>query len=1098
MPRRFGHPYKFIERYIDQLIGVSDLSVSTFEVLSEGSTTARRLATRFAEVKNVLDYGAVGNGSADDTTAIQAAIDAAESDGGGVVLFPPGDYLISATLIVDDFGVMLEGMGSGETHDVGGQISTTRIIWGGSAGGTMVKFTSPIGASAQKKGGGGMTSICLWGLNTAGIGLLLESWRFGAFSSLFLVEFTNKALSCTVVTTLGEARDTQVNTFSQISTRIFNSGGVGIHLDGVVAPAANTSMNLFSNIDCYHKDGDGFVFAGCDANLVQRIRVYRAAGGSGSGIVFEAGSVSGDEARANILVHVSGNTGAVAQGTESDTVPSHDNTILLLDDDNSTPVPTAETGATIYYGDTSGRFTGYAFAQMAVAVTRDSAATERAALGNESVRIHNSSSDHIRLTDGTNVFSIAINSGVPELRIVRLSGSGGLHLSSAVKVAGALTLNNHATLAAGKDLLGSTTSDLGATGTRLQKLWIQNIDFSGALTAGGHITLATGKDLLGSTTSDLGATGTRLQKLWIADINFSNALTAGGHITLGAGIDLLGTTTSDLGSSGTRLQKLWIGAIDVSGALTAGGHITLAAGKDLLGSATTDLGATGTRLQKLWIQNIDASAAVTFGSTLAADGHITLAAGIDLLGSTTSDLGATGARLQTLWIAAVNASSSIRTGSSLQVTSGNLSNGLSSDTLLAATFTSTAGANAQAYDGLAVVNTVSAYGSGNFVSLFFGITNDVSGSAAGRLVMQYTADFDTDFHIYLRSSASSNNQVKALTLSHTGDLTLRQTSSILSVDGTTDSSSTTTGSVHTDGGLGVVKEFFLGGDMHMAAGKDLLGSVTSDIGATGTRFQKLWIDAIDVSGILTHSGSIGLGVGDNLLLNGAGDPTNLAGGLGMLNGTAATGTIAGISAWAADQADGGAQLAEGEFVVMNEGLTKYHIGGGASADEDVRVGGSLSDAADFTTSTKAGATGVLKSFTIPANLLGVNGKALRVTAWGTKSGTGGVATVRIRIGSTPTQILAMTLDNTSGRGWFAELYIVRLSTSTLNVFMNAREQTQGTAFDMSAQQSYGVVDHQAVSSDIDLTSAQTIDFDVSAIDGADTVTQEGLIIELLN
>jgi hypothetical protein len=45
--------------------------------------------------RSVRDYGARGDGKANDTAAIQAAIDAAAS--GGVVLFPPGDYL-SGTL----------------------------------------------------------------------------------------------------------------------------------------------------------------------------------------------------------------------------------------------------------------------------------------------------------------------------------------------------------------------------------------------------------------------------------------------------------------------------------------------------------------------------------------------------------------------------------------------------------------------------------------------------------------------------------------------------------------------------------------------------------------------------------------------------------------------------------------------------------------------------------------------------------------------------------------------------------------------------------------------------------------------------------------
>lgn len=51
-------------------------------------------------VYNVKDYGAVGNGTTDDTTAIQAAINAASAAGGGTVFFPAAVYSISQTLVL--------------------------------------------------------------------------------------------------------------------------------------------------------------------------------------------------------------------------------------------------------------------------------------------------------------------------------------------------------------------------------------------------------------------------------------------------------------------------------------------------------------------------------------------------------------------------------------------------------------------------------------------------------------------------------------------------------------------------------------------------------------------------------------------------------------------------------------------------------------------------------------------------------------------------------------------------------------------------------------------------------------------------------------
>lgn len=57
------------------------------------------------------EFGALGNGVANDTTAIDAAIDAADAAGGGVVFFPEGTYLYNTNLSVPA-GVSLLGVGS--------------------------------------------------------------------------------------------------------------------------------------------------------------------------------------------------------------------------------------------------------------------------------------------------------------------------------------------------------------------------------------------------------------------------------------------------------------------------------------------------------------------------------------------------------------------------------------------------------------------------------------------------------------------------------------------------------------------------------------------------------------------------------------------------------------------------------------------------------------------------------------------------------------------------------------------------------------------------------------------------------------------------
>lgn len=68
------------------------------------------------------DYGAAGNGTTDDTTALQNAINGVSAAGGGTLFFPAGTFKISAALTLPN-GVSL--LGVGQNVSVINQTSTT-------------------------------------------------------------------------------------------------------------------------------------------------------------------------------------------------------------------------------------------------------------------------------------------------------------------------------------------------------------------------------------------------------------------------------------------------------------------------------------------------------------------------------------------------------------------------------------------------------------------------------------------------------------------------------------------------------------------------------------------------------------------------------------------------------------------------------------------------------------------------------------------------------------------------------------------------------------------------------------------------------------
>lgn len=89
-----------------------------------------RIPQRVFEAKR--DFGARGDGTSDDTAAIQKTIDAASASRNSIAYLPSGRYVITRTLHI-----------TGRDYFVGGSGWATKLLWKGAEGGTMVEVRAP-------------------------------------------------------------------------------------------------------------------------------------------------------------------------------------------------------------------------------------------------------------------------------------------------------------------------------------------------------------------------------------------------------------------------------------------------------------------------------------------------------------------------------------------------------------------------------------------------------------------------------------------------------------------------------------------------------------------------------------------------------------------------------------------------------------------------------------------------------------------------------------------------------------------------------------------------------------------------------------------
>ncbi len=142
------------ESYKDLALGYSTAAATSAE---EAATSALSFVNCGRGI-SVLDYGATGDGSTDDTTAIQDAIDALATTG-GLIWFPAGTYVVSSTLTIYTNHIMLAGEGPQATviecNFADGNIlaigsTTTNVYQGRVTGITFTSSVAKIGGAAIK------------------------------------------------------------------------------------------------------------------------------------------------------------------------------------------------------------------------------------------------------------------------------------------------------------------------------------------------------------------------------------------------------------------------------------------------------------------------------------------------------------------------------------------------------------------------------------------------------------------------------------------------------------------------------------------------------------------------------------------------------------------------------------------------------------------------------------------------------------------------------------------------------------------------------------------------------------------------------------
>ena len=429
-------------------VTASDNASGSLWTTVQGFINAQQIHNKAFVVAADAPYNvSASNTAAANATGINAALAYCNSLGGGQVILPGGTIQVSATIDNKYPRVVLVGTGIDYAHNSGTD-STTRTTLKATFAGTVLKIRTPY---AAEQGVAASATQKYWGAGAVGFsincnGIATKACEIDSVSGVDVqlyatgcVGSTCFEVKCGVTgTNLGEACDVQhsriwvaarlIDTTSERTCHILTLNG---------SSNANVSLNRapLSGIFVGGQHYTGHALYGISADN-NDITISAQAVSTGKPIYAKGPTASIPVGFDTNTIHfLSSAVAGYAEGTDTGGVTAGvTNIVDALDTGNGTPSPTAGTGSRWVIRTATGVDVNSAATKIAMAEDATRASAQRALINNETVRIHNQSGDNVRLTDGSNEWSVNVDGATGDLRMLRVSGAGSINLGNGVPV----------------------------------------------------------------------------------------------------------------------------------------------------------------------------------------------------------------------------------------------------------------------------------------------------------------------------------------------------------------------------------------------------------------------------------------------------------------------------------------------------------------------------------------------------------------------------------------------------------------------------------------------------------------------------------------